>query len=285
MIYDSIIIGKGPAGVTAGIYLARSNKKVLIIGNGYGSLERAGHIDNYYGCEKMSGIELAKRGEEQAKGFGAEILSDEITAIEYMGTFKVKTKSSEYDAKTVLISTGKPKKKITAKYFDKYIGKGISFCAVCDGFFYRGKHLALIGSGDYAAHEFEVLKNFTENIAVFTNGDDNISESFNDLPLIKEKITVIGGEEKANKIITENGEYDVDGIFVAVGTADSVGFAKTLGILTDNDNIKVDENMMTNIKGVFAAGDCTGGFLQVVTAAADGSKASVGILNLLKEEK
>ena len=285
MIYDSIIIGKGPAGVTAGIYLARANKNVLIIGNGYGALENAESIDNYYALDNMSGKELATRGENQAKSFGAKILEDEVTAIEYMGDFNVKTKTESYTTKTVLIATGKPKKKISAKKFDEFVGRGISFCAVCDGFLNRGKSIALIGCGDYAAHEFEVLENFTKDITVFTNGDENISEKFSGKTLIKEKITAVDGDTRVNKIITENGEYNTDAIFVAIGTADSSNLAKTLGILTEKNDIIVDKNMMTNVSGIFAAGDCIGGLLQVVTASADGANAAVGILNYLKEKK
>ena len=285
MIYDTIIVGKGPAGVTAGIYLARANKSVLIIGNGYGALETAERIDNYYALDNMSGKELAKKGESQAKSFGAKILEDEVTAIEYMGDFKVKTKTAEYITKTVLIATGKPKKKISAKNFDEFIGKGISFCAVCDGFLNRGKSISLIGCGDYAAHEFEVLENFTKDITVFTNGDESISEKFIGKALIKEKITAVDGDTRVNKIITESGEYATDAIFVAIGTADASSLSKTLGILTDNNNILVDKNMMTNVNGIFAAGDCIGGLLQVVTASADGANAAVGILNYLKGEK
>lgn len=285
MTYDCVIIGKGPSGVSAAIYLARANKSVLVIGKDYGSIEAAKRIDNYYGVESINGVDLAKSGENQAKNFGAEFKSNEVTSIEYGADFIVKTKTEEYNAKTVLIATGKPKKKINVKGFDEFVGKGISFCAVCDGFLYRGKHLALIGCGDYAAHEYENLLNFTTDITVFANGEETISEKFKDAKIIKEKITEIIGEGKAEKIVTETAEYEADGIFVAVGTADSVGFSKTLGILTKNENICVDENMMTNIDGIFAAGDCIGGFLQVVTAAADGAKASVGILNYLKGGK
>lgn len=286
MIYDSVIIGKGPCGVTAGIYLARANKNVLILGKNFGALEKASLIENYYASEPMSGIELAKLGEAQAIRFGAKFVSDEATAIEYTSSgFSVKARQNEYLAKTVLIATGKPKKKIYAKNFDEFVGKGISFCAICDGFLYRNKALSLIGCGDYAAHEYDVLKNFTDNITVFSNGDSYISDKFKDCNIITEKITGVSGEQTVNKIITENNEYDTDGIFVAIGTADSSGFAKTLGIFTSKDDIKTDENMMTNVKGIFAAGDCTGELCQVVTASAKGADAAMGILNYLKENK
>src|SRR5665647_2087076 len=281
---DVIIIGKGPAGISAAIYLKRANIDVLVIGKGKGSLEKAEAIENYYGfVEPINGSELLSRGIAQAERLGVEILSDEVVGIKQEEGFVVETSHSEYKAKVILLATGMSRAGLKVKGFESLSGKGISFCAVCDGFFYRNKALAVIGNGDYAASEIADLNNFTQDIKLFTNGLDITTKKLSaEQVTVSEKILEIKGQDHVEAIITDNGEYPVDGIFVALGTASATDFAKSLGALTEGINLIVNENFMTTVDGIFAAGDCIGGFWQVSKSVSDGANASKHIIKYLK---
>ncbi len=281
---DVIIIGKGPAGISAAIYLKRANIDVLVIGKGNGSLEKSEMIENYYGfVEPISGIELLNRGIAQAERLGVEILSDEVVGIKQEEHFVVETTNGNLEAKIVLLATGMSRAGLKVKGFETLSGKGISFCAVCDGFFYRNKSLAVIGNGDYAATEIADLKHFTQDIKLFTNGLDITTKKLvADQSIVTEKILEIKGQDHVEAIITTNGEYPLDGIFVAMGTASANDFAKSLGALTQGTNLIVDENYMTTVEGIFAAGDCIGGFWQISKSVSDGANASKHIIKYLK---
>jgi len=281
---DVIIIGKGPAGISAAIYLKRANIDVLVIGKGKGSLEKAEAIENYYGfVEPISGTELLDRGIAQAERLDVEILSDEVVGIKQEEGFIVETSNSEFKAKVILLATGMSRAGLKVKGFEALSGKGISFCAVCDGFFYRNKSLAVIGNGDYAASEIADLKNFTKDIKLFTNGLNITTDKLATGQLtVSEKILEIKGQDRVEAIITDKGEYPVDGIFVAMGTASATDFAKSLGALTEGPNLIVNENFMTTVDGIFAAGDCIGGFWQVSKSVSDGANASRKIIKYLK---
>lgn len=267
-MYDCIIIGKGPAGISCAIYLKRFNKNVLVIGKDYGSLGRAKTIDNYYGFNSISGLELAKKGEEQAKKLGIEVIDDEVLEIDNL---TVKTKTNEYNAKSIFLATGKSNR-VNIKGIDSVV---VSYCAICDGFFYRKKKIALIGSGEYMNHEYEVLKNFTQDITIFSNGVD-LDNAING---VIEEIY-----EKDNKkcIKVKGIEYDFDGIFVA-SSNDSLAIAKHLGLLMDDNNKFTVNNYKTNIDGIFAGGDAIDGLDQVSTSVSDGAKAAIEINKFLKE--
>ena len=287
-MFDAIVIGKGPAGISAAIYLARANRNVLVIGKGIGALEKAEKIDNYYGfTDTISGEELSKQSIKQAERLGIEILTDEVTSIEKAHAFTVSTPSNTYQAKSIFLASGKQRTGLKVKGFREFQGKGISFCAVCDGFFYRDKALALIGSGDYAAHEYEQLRSLTDKITVFTDGSKDISKLFpTDANIVYDKITEISGDVKVEEVLTSGDEsYPVDGIFVAIGTAGASNFAQTLGIITQNDNIVVDEDYMTNLDGLFAGGDCIGGLAQIAKSVSDGAIAATNMIRYIKNFK
>lgn len=281
---DVIIIGKGPAGISAAIYLKRANIDVLVIGKGNGSLEKSEMIENYYGfVEPISGIELLNRGIAQAERLGIEILSDEVVGIKQEENFVVETANSHFEAKIVLLATGMSRAGLKVKGFETLSGKGISFCAVCDGFFYRNKSLAVIGNGDYAANEIADLGHFTQDIKLFTNGLDITTKKLAaNQSIVTDKILEIKGEDHVEAIITTKGEYPLDGIFVAMGTASANDFAKSLGALTQGTNLIVDETYMTTVNGIFAAGDCIGGFWQISKSVSDGANASKHIIKYLK---
>ena len=285
-MYDCIIIGKGPAGISGAIYISRSNLKVLVIGKDDTALKKAHLIENYYGFENpITGEELFEIGIKQAEKQNIEIKNDEVIDIKWNDNFFTDiTVNAEYEAKTILLATGKSRNSANINGLKEFEGRGISYCAICDGFFYKNKKIAVIGSGEYALHEAEILKNISDDVTIFTNGRElPQNRSIEVTDYIEGKIDAIKGKEKASKIVLEdNTEYKVDGIFIAEGTASSVDFAKKLGIFLDNNNIKVDENMQTNIPGIYAAGDCTGGLLQISKAVYDGAKSGLSIAKKVK---
>lgn len=281
---DTIIIGKGPAGVSAAIYLKRAGLDVLIIGKDLGALEKSHKIENYYGFENpISGKQLLENGINQALNLGIEIITDEVTDLTKESNFILKTTSETFESKTVLLATGKSRLKINIEGFEEYKGKGISFCVVCDGFFYRNKKVALIGNADFAASELHELLNITKDITLFTNGEELKTTKIPEgIKIVKEKITKIYGDDTVKGISTGDTKYDVDGIFVAIGTASASDFALKMGVFLEKDDIIVNEDYMTNVDGLFAAGDAIGGFLQISKSVSDGAIASKSIIKYLK---
>lgn len=176
-MYDVIIVGAGPAGISASLYTVRRKLKTLIIYKEESALEKTKKIENYYGFENgINGEDLYKIGIKQAQNIGAEVIKDEVTNIQadYLNEkghiFKVGTLNNEFEAKSVILATGNKKNKPNIKNMDKYEGKGISYCAICDGFFYRNKNVAIIGNGDYAISEAMDLQNVVKSITILTNG-------------------------------------------------------------------------------------------------------------------
>lgn len=286
-MYDVIIVGAGPAGISASLYTVRRNLRTLIIYKEKSALEKSNKIENYYGFENgINGEELYKIGIRQAQNIGAEVIKDEVTNIQvdYLNEkghiFKVETLNNKFEAKSVILATGNKKNKPNIKNMDKYEGKGISYCAICDGFFYRNKNVAVIGNGDYAIAEAKDLQNIAKSITILTNGRQAPEYRAENININTKKIDQIEGENKVEEInFTDNTKMKIDGIFIAQGVAGSTEFAKRIGAKINNDKIVVDENMETSIKGLFACGDCTGGLYQVSKAAYDGTKAGLAVLN------
>jgi thioredoxin reductase (NADPH) len=286
-MYDTIIIGKGPAGITCAIYLKRAGVNPLVIGKDGGALAKSEKIENYYGfAEPVSAGKLLGDGIKQAENLGVEVIEDEVVGIEAFDTIKVTTLEKEYSAKTLLLATGKKRIAAPVKGLKDFEGRGVSFCALCDGFFYKGKSVAVLGGGKYALSEAAFLKNIAAGVKIFSNGEaeDLLRQTFPQI-LIEDKVIEIYGGEKAEGIRTEKGEYPVEGIFIALGSAGSAEFAATMGLETDSTgSIVVDGSYSTNIKGVFAAGDCVGGMSQIVKAAYQGAAAAQSIIKYLKQK-
>lgn len=171
-MYDVIIVGAGPAGISASLYTVRRNLKTLIIYKEKSALEKSTRIENYYGFENgINGEDLYKIGIRQAQNVGVEVIKDEVTnIIENQKIFKVQTLSNEFESKSVILATGNKKSRPNIKNIEKYEGKGISYCAICDGFFYRNKDVAVLGNGDYAISETMDLQNIAKSITILTNG-------------------------------------------------------------------------------------------------------------------
>ncbi len=282
-MYDLIIIGAGPAGISASLYAKRANMNVLVLYYGESNLEHATEIDNYYGFTKgISGKELYKNGIEQAKQLGIEVKKIEVVGIESLGkTYNVKTVEGNFEAKAIILSTGNRKLKPNIRGILEFEGKGISYCAICDAFFYRNKSVAVIGNGKFAVSEAEELSHVVKSVTILTNGLEKPTCNFD---VKSDRIKAIKGDTKVSGVEFEDGsELEFDGIFIALGEAGASDFAKTLGILQNGENIKTNEKMETNVKGIYACGNITGGLLQVCKAVYEGAEAALSAVNYIRK--
>lgn len=270
-----VIVGKGPAGVSAALYTLRAGMKTTIIGKDNGTLGKVEKIENYYGFpEPISGGELVETGVQQAVRLGAEIVDDEVVGISYDGRLTVKTAHGEYPADALILATGSTRSAPRIHGLQELEGHGVSYCAVCDGFFYRGKEVAVLGNGDYAIHEALELLNTSKSVTVLTNGKKMLASVPEGIQLCTKEIQALDGEQVLSGVRFQDGSsLPAEGVFVAVGVAGSTDLARKLGAEVENNKIVVDESMATNIPGLYAAGDCTGGLLQVAKAVYEGAKA------------
>lgn len=294
-----VIIGAGPAGISAALYAARGNMDPLVINNGIGALAKAEKIENYYGLEQpLSGKELYERGIAQAEALGVRIVEAEVLGISGFDTFTVKTTEGDFDTVSVILATGGRRTAPKIPGLKEFEGKGVSYCAVCDAFFYRGKEVAVVGNGDFALHEAEELRNVTQDVTIYTDGKEPEFSIEHPIAVNTMKIQAIEGDDKVSGLLmqsdisaqgTENETesfYPADGIFVALGTAGSTEIARQMGAeITDKGNIRTDEEMATTIPGLFAAGDCTGGLLQVSKAVYEGSMAAISAGKYVRQKK
>lgn len=279
-MYDAIVIGSGPAGISASIYLKRGKKDVLIISHGKSALEKAHKIENYYGIESISGKELYEIGIKQAKNLNIPIEQDEVTNISFDNHFFVTTANREYEAKNVIIATGTNRNTPNIKGVKDFEGRGVSYCAICDAFFFRNKNVAVIGNGNYAIHEAKQLKPVANSVTILTNGEEMIqNRDVSEFEVNETPIREFRGTNSIEEVEFANNKIEkIDGVFVAIGTASSTDLARKIGANVKNNNIVVDENMETNVKGLYACGDCTGGLLQINKAIYEGAKAALNII-------
>ncbi len=282
-----IIIGGGPAGISAALYAARSGRDPLVIEHGAGGLKKAEKIENYYGGGTLSGQELYDRGIDQAKTLGVRILTAQVVGVEGFDTFTVHTDQGDFDAKAVILATGTSRKAPVIPGLKELEGRGVSYCAVCDAFFYRGKKVAVIGNGDFALKEAEEIGNVASEVTILTNGLPGAFSREPEYPVRTEKIQNLKGTDFLEGVELADGTgLEVSGVFVAIGTAGSAEIARRMGAeLTEKGNIRVDEEMRTTIPGLYAAGDCTGGLLQVVKAVYEGAVAGMEASRYTRPEK
>lgn len=294
-----IIIGAGPAGISAALYTARGNKHPLVIYSGMGALEKAQKIENYYGLtEPLSGKELFETGIAQAKALGVRFIEAQVVGISGFDTFEVRTTAGVYETESVIVATGGKRFTPPIPGVKEFEGKGVSYCAVCDAFFYRGKEVAVLGNGDFALHEAEALVNLASGVTIYTDGLEPDFSKEHTIAVNTMKIQSIEGESRVQGLRLEPdlkiqeaqgaGEAFVpaDGVFVAVGTAGSSEIARQMGAeLTEKGTIQVNDKMETSIPGLFAAGDCTGGLLQIAKAVYEGSQAALSVLQYLRRRK
>lgn len=289
MMYDVIIIGKGPAGISASLYTVRANLKTLVIGKNDSGLGKAEKIENYYGfADVISGKSLLAQGESQALRLGVEILTDEVVAVTHNDFYEVMTPHARFSAKAILLATGQALKKIKIENLTEFEGRGVSYCSTCDGFFYNNLKVGSLGFKDYAVHEAVELESYTKDITIYTNGMEleltpHFQEEAKRFTINTKRIVKIDGREFLEQIYFDDGTSEnLDGLFIAYDTASSTDFARKLGVLTEGNALLVDKNQQTNLDGLFAAGDCTGGFKQIATAVGQGSLAGKKMIEYVR---
>lgn len=301
MIYDTIIIGAGPAGLTAAIYLKRANKSVLVLEKETfgGQITHSPKVENYPGFISVSGIEFADKLVEQAMAQGADIDMDEAKGIIKQGDiFTVKGDRSDYQAKSVIIATGSKHRTLGLENEEKFTGEGISYCAVCDGAFYKDMDIAVIGGGNSALQEAILLAKTSKSVTVIQNlpfltGESKLIEQIetadNISVIFSSVVTKILGDEKFRGITVKNEEnaketdLTFDGIFVAIGQQpENEGFRSAVA-LDERGYITADEACIPEgERGIFVAGDCRSKAVrQIATAISDGAAASVAVCRYL----
>ena len=213
----------------------RANLKTLILYQEEGALEKTKKIENYYGFEKgIGGKELYQAGIKQAENMGVEVKKQEVTGIQMVPNgFVIQTENTTFSTKSVILATGNKKNKPKIKGIEDFEGKGISYCAICDGFFYRNKKIAVMGSGNYAISETNDLINIADRITILTNGEKAPEFRADNVTIDTKEIEAIKGDKKVEKIEFKDGTIlRTDGVFIAQGVAGSLEFAKKLGIMT-----------------------------------------------------
>lgn len=291
--YDIIIVGAGPAGLTAGIYAGREGLKSLIIEKGVkgGNANTAPVILNYPGFKSIPGLELLKKIGEQAEKYIEIRENEELQDIRKTDDkFFLTTTKSEYPTKAIIFSSGTTYRKLGVKGEDEYIGKGISYCSICDGMLFKGREVIVVGGGNSAAEHALHLNDIGVNVKIIHRRDELRAQQYlkdklkdEGIPIIWNTVlTEIKGNLFLKSVMIHNKETGVDeelnvnGIFISVGEEPNSKIANALGVKIDSDQyIVTDKDQKTNINGVYAAGDVTGGVNQLVVACGEGAAAAV----------
>jgi len=300
MSYELAIVGAGPAGYSAGIYAVRSGIKTIIfdkgIGGGLASL--APKIENYAGFESIPGAELMEKMKKHASKYADIHFNEEVKRIEKSNEgFNVETIHEKYAVKAVILCTGTEHRKLEAPGEKEFYGKGVSYCATCDGYFFRNKKVAVIGGGNSAVIEAIFLKQIgCKEVYLIHRRDMLRAEKALEEEAREKQINIllnkivekIDGKEKVEQLNLrdtvnhETSDIQVDGVFISIGEKPQNGLAEQLRIKLDsNGYIVVDKQQRTNIRGVYAAGDITGGIRQIVTACAEGAIAGITAAEVL----
>src|SRR5690625_2288190 len=300
--YDVIIIGAGPAGMTAAVYASRANLDTLLLERGApgGQMADTEAIENYPGFESILGPELSTKMFEHAQKFGATYAYGEVKEVIDHGEYKeIIAGDTTYRTKAVIITTGAEYRKIGVPGEDELMGRGVSYCAVCDGAFFRDGELAVIGGGDSAVEEGMYLTRFAKKVTVIHRRDElRAQKILQDRAFANDKVEFIWDtivetiNEKDGKVDSltlknvktgETSEFGADGVFIYIGTVPLSGPFKSLGIVNEEGYIPTNENMETDIPGIFAAGDIRVKDLrQVVTATGDGSIAAEAAIKYIE---
>lgn len=293
-IYDVVIIGAGPAGMTAAVYASRANLATLMIERGIpgGQMANTEEVENYPGFDTILGPELSTKMFEHAKKFGAEYAYGDVSEIIDGTPYKtIVAGKKEYKTRTIIITTGAQYKKMGVPGESELGGRGVSYCAVCDGAFFKGKNLVVVGGGDSAVEEGIYLTRFAEKVTIVHRRDElRAQKILQDRAFANDKIDFIWNAT-VKEIHEENGkvgsvtlvstvdgtesEFKADGVFVYIGMVPLTAPFASLGVLNENGYVVTNEQMETNVPGIFAAGDVREKMLrQIVTATGDGSIAA-----------
>ena len=286
-----LIIGSGPAGVSAALYAVRAGLETLVVSRGDGALAKAEHIENYYGLAvAMTGAELAAAGIAGAQRLGVKFVEDEIVWLglkDTMQGFQVQSTGKTYEADSVILAAGASRQAPAIPGLKELEGRGVSYCAICDAFFYRGKEVAVLGAGEYALHEAQTLLPHAAKVHVLTDGIEPLVDFPVPLIVHTEKLAVIQGDKRVLGVqfADPTAELPLAGVFVAYGTAGSVELARKLGVALKGNSVAADAHMATNVPGLFAAGDCTGGLLQVAKAVYEGAVAGLSAVQYVRQSR
>lgn len=293
-IYDTIIIGGGVAGLAAAIYAGRFEMKTLLITNNIGgTVINAHELANFPGVDTVSGIQLVERMQAQAEKFKSEIAFGKVEKIENekkLKCFMISAKDKEYYAKTIIIATGTEWRKLNVPGEKEYNGKGVHYCSICDGAFYKDKVVAVIGGADSAAKDALLLTKYAKKVFMIYRRAEIRPEPVLKSAILKNKkieiikntnVVEIKGSQFVNKVILDkpykgSKEFSLDAVFIAIGHIPVTGIAKKFGVaLNDKGEIILDRQGFTNIQGIYAAGDVTDiTFKQAITGVGEGVKAA-----------
>lgn len=298
-MYDVVVVGAGPAGLTAAIYVRRAAKSVLVLeAKSYGGqIINTPDVENYPVAAHISGFDFATKVYEQAKDLGAEIVFDKVVDVKDEGELKqVITASASYEAKAVILATGSENRKLGVSGEDKFVGRGISYCATCDGAFYRKKTVAVVGGGNTALEDALYLADIADKVYLIHRRDafrgeqgtvDRLKNKPNVEFVLNSRVTALFGEKRLESVeLTFNdGEkktLNVNGLFVAVGRIpENQNFAKIVN-LDESGYVVAGEDCLTSAKGIFVAGDNrVKAVRQLVTATADGAVAATQAINYI----
>jgi len=298
-IYDVIIVGGGPAGLTAALYAARHNLKTLVLeGVKVGGRALDAHwVDNYPGFpDGISGPDLMQKFIEQVERFGAEFRHETVIGLSDFGDLKmVSTRQGYHQGKTIILATGVNRRQLSVPGENEFKGRGVSYCAVCDGPFFKDKTVAIVGEGHEAVHDTEILAETASKVYALP-GKKGYSSEFPEIQRLRSNPKVELFEGKSVKEITgrdlvqglkldDGTNLDVDGVFIILERVSTAGILQEAGIATDGGGcIIVDDDGMTNIRGIYAAGDCSCRGMQIVTATGMGAKAALAAMKHVKTE-
>ena len=299
-MYDIIIIGAGPAGLTAAIYARRANKKVLVLeAKSYGGqIINANNVENYPGFVSISGFDLATNMYNQAKELGAEIKFE--TAIHIDKDKKVTTNKDTYEAKAIILATGAENRKLNIPNEEDYVGKGISYCATCDGNFFKNKIVAVVGGGNTALEDAIYLSNIAKKVYLIHRRDNfrgearylsEIKKKDNIELILNSNVTRLIGKNILEKIIVTDkdnntNEIEINGLFIAVGQSPKNEIFANIIKINDYGYIESDDGVHTNIEGIYVAGDNRVKVLrQLTTAVSDGSIAATTAIKEMRKDE
>jgi len=291
-VFDILIIGAGPAGLTAATYTAWLGLKTLVLESSIagGKAWTAPMVENFPGFDEgIKGVDLAERMQRQAERLGALVVtSEEVVGLELADAVKhVSSRKQVYDASVIILATGTQKRKLKVPGEEDFLGRGVSYCAVCDGPFFRRSKVAVVGNSNEAVIEALSLAELAEQVLFVHEGDLKIEgtllnrlRSKPKIETLQGKVTAIKGDQTVKAVeiqtVTASIEREVKGVFIALGSVPLTAIVRNAGINMDrNGCLKVDRHQRTNVPGVFAAGDCTCGGMQIVTAAGEGAMAAM----------
>ncbi len=297
-MYDVIIIGGGPAGITAAIYCARYRLKTMMIAKEIGgTANKAPQVDNFPSYPGVSGFELMMKFKKHLDIYKeVENIYDEAIAIAKNLEITTKT-NKKYKARVIIFTTGMQKRKLNIPGEDEFLGKGVSYCASCDAALYRGKEVAIAGSGDSAVKAAILIAEYAKNVYLISRGDKLKAEPLNIITMNKAKnihiiynanIIKIMGKKFVEAIELDNGKnVKMEGVFIEIGSIPSTDLLKQVDVKLDENNyVKVNKKMETNINGIYAAGDITDNpFKQIITACGEGAVAAWSAYYYLKKEE